>query len=143
MNKGKTHYVFSQTEQVKVVLFHKHYESQEKCSSEVLSCPAPIEVRELTEGKELDLRKEATRVDPSAWKTLQWWGKGAQAHSTSSWHTHCAHSAAGGHPSCTESTPATSAPTEILYRNPQCFHLHTLHCWGRIVCVGDVGAAGL
>lgn len=64
MNKGKTHYVFSQTEQVKVVLFHKHYESPKKCSSEVLSCPAPIEVRELTEGKELDLRRKRQESTP-------------------------------------------------------------------------------
>lgn len=58
MNKGKHTMFFSQTEQVKVVLFHKHYKSQKECSSEVLSCPAALGVRELTEGKELDLHRK-------------------------------------------------------------------------------------
>lgn len=89
-----------------------------KCFSEVLSCPAPTGVRELTKGEELDLYRKhqsativqhllsqriwkifnmqcqqdhsatnewelldySTRVGPSAWKALQWWGRRAQAH---------------------------------------------------------------
>lgn len=63
-------------------------------------------------------------LTPVPGKAPQWWGRRAQAHSTSSWCTHTAHSASSGHPGCTESTPATSPPWEILHRNPRCFHLH-------------------
>lgn len=43
MNKGKTHCPFSQTDEVKAVLFHKHYESQRNIPQKYCPVLLPLE----------------------------------------------------------------------------------------------------